>query len=650
MSAHAALFVTRGLVPLIREPGFINVWNLEKRKTLNELWIENGRFSTDVYAYGDVSYLTVRQLRAHGFIFIRKLGEKIETKDGEPPYDVTIRQPIGGRPLTLMEVENQIGRARVRLRRDFGDVLRTYALKKARDHHGCEAETIMQAEPRIHRLFGMPNGVVELSTWRDEVAGMKMEEGNMEKLVAMLDYFVYSADVIIYVGAGDLKSIESFCKLDKRRFARTRWICIDPVTPKCKWGNVQVENFMVRRAQDISHLVDHGPEKEVGFLWDVRTDREDYTEEGWEEVTKRQDELGEQIAETYSHIFAYALLKRRIPRNDETVRISGSWILPQPYAGNNMYEVRVFLKLGGFAWQNRTHIPKAEEKEIECSELRLMVEVMNAGVYGRDLKRRHLENIHIVRADGLLHPDSQSRADLFYLTNMRNVIREKRIEEILSISRIATVWVGDSTLTGYDDFTYSARKCMLTQSNAERMVLDGLGFMLFMMWKRNILGRNNVERTSFDPGWASRFLVIFDRPNHEFVPDVTLSRFIGIRRVTSLYRMTAPSVYQHSDEIKSSGLDVSGHLLAALVTGQYGFDLYWWVRMILEWSSQDREGKKKRIAEAGAQVIEWKEERAEEPWHRKEDLIAALHCASRMQLPSVSEEMFSSWISTLRLL
>lgn len=633
----------------MRENGFISVWDLTARKDLNALWIENGRYTSDVYAFGDISYLSIRQLRAHGFIFVRKTGEKIQTKDGEPPYDVTIKTVPGQGPLTLIDVENQIGAARMRMRKEFGDVLRAYALKRARDHHGCEAETIMQADPRVHHLYGMPPETIHYERWLSHDCTLTEREGTEWKLTAMLDYFIYSADVVIYVGAGDLKSLYEFRRLDRRRFERIRWICVDPISKDPEYGNIRVERRLVHRSRDIADLVNHGAQMEVAFIWDVRTDREDYTAEEWEEATVRQDELGEEIARSYAHIFGYALLKRRIPRESDEVRIYASLVLPQPYAGTDMYEVRSYLKLSGYMWQQRSHIVAASHKVYSCAELRSMVEYANYGGFGRDLKRRHFETLNIVRADGLTHPLTDSRADLFYMTNMCNLMKEQRIGMILGVSKIATVWIGDSTFTGYDDFTYSARVGMLTQSSATRMVLDGLGFMLFLMWKRAVMGRMDVQRVPFDPSWAAKFLVVCERPEHEFVPDVALSRFIGIRRVTSHYRMTAPHIYRKCDEIKSNGLDVSGHLLAALVTGWYGFDLYWWVRMILEWSSLGACDKKKELARSGAHVIEWKEERAAIPWHKREDLIAALQCARAMKLPSVSDEMLTSWIEMLRL-
>lgn len=642
------LFVTPSLVSTVREPGFLPFWDLTKRRTLNELWIENGRFGGDVYASGDISYLTIRQLRAHGFIFVRMKGEEIRTKDGDAPTDVVVTQQMLNDTITGWGLENQIGKARMRMRRGFGDALRLYALARVRELHGCEAETLMMADPSKHRLYGMPKSTVKYQSWHYCEKDLVENDTREKKLVAMLDYIIYSAEVVVYVGCGDLQTMYAFRDLDRRRFDRIRWICVDPIVPPSKYKNVITIPSAILEPCDMEHICQMWNREEAVLLWDVRSDREDRTNAEWETLTYHQDYLGEQIAKTYINKFAYALLKRRIPRFRETVPIWTSVLLPQPYAGDDMYELRNFVRLKGYIRQERVHLPYPTTTMCDVKDLQDMAEYANKLKFGRDLKRRHFEHLHIVYENGLEHHNQNSRADLFYLTNMRNVTKISKIYDVISESQIATLWIGDSTYTGYDDFTFETRKAMLMISDAKRMVIDGLGFMLLLMWKKELLPEYNILKTSFDPSWASNFMIVCERPKHEFVPDMSLSRFIGIRRHSAHYRTHAPHLYRASDLAKAAGLDVSGHLLIALVTGKYSFDMYWWVRMILEWSKLNAKEKVAALQNCKAQVIEWKEEAAEKPWHRKEDLIGALQCAKQMKIPSLEDDMLDRWIETLR--
>nr|AZJ37600.1 VP4 [Skunk River virus] len=642
--AHAVLFVSSKLRRFLKD-AFLPVWEIRGNESLNDLWVKNGRFSTDVYAYGNIAHLTIRQLRGHGFLFIATKHEVIQTRDGGAPHDVEVnaRQLESG-VFTIKDLETTIGRTRVQLRRNFGDCIRIIALRDAEELHGSEAETLMQCNPRIHKVYGLPRPPPAIGLEESRVVPFRDDQPTDEKLVAMLDYFCYSSDKIIYIGCGDLRTLEKFEKKDPLRFSGTKWICIDPIVPETRWDNVQTYRFLVQHGSDIQKFrcCDDANPEEVSLIWDVRSDRGLLNDSEWEEEAERQDRLGEHIAWMNREWLHLALIKMRIPTRDGALRCLTSCAFPQPGADSNLFELRNLLRLYGFSHVDRTHIPIVTELDYPNSTLRSLVLNFHGKHRGKQLKRSILEFLHITPRNGLNTSTSpRPRADLFYLTNRINESRREDIFKVLERTRIGTVWVGDQIID-YDDFSMSSRELMLRLSRPGKMVLDGNGFMLFSMWRK--LG-NATLQTRYDPWWAAQFAVVVGYKGQIVpVPDVSLCRFIGLRQESSLMRVRGESVHRKADLVKSLGLDLSGHLYMCLMSNCYVADLHWWFRMILEWSVLSAEGKKEEIKRSDAELIEWKEEKASTPWHLREDLIAALKLAREHHLPDMPAQVFDYWL------
>ncbi len=153
---------------------------------------------------------------------------------------------------------------------------------------------------------------------------------------------------------------------------------------------------------------------------------------------------------------------------------------------------------------------------------------------------------------------------------------------------------------------------------------------------------------TYDPAWAMNFAVSLKEPIPDPpVPDISLCRFIGLRVESSVLRVRNPTLHETADELKRMGLDLSGHLYVTLMSGAYVTDLFWWFKMILEWSSQGKEQKIRDLKRSAAEVIEWKEQMAERPWHVRNDLIAALREYKR-KMGTREGASIDSWLELLR--
>nr|AZK31315.1 VP4 [Big Cypress virus] len=638
--AHAVIYVSSRLRRYLRD-AFLPVWELKGTESINDIWIQNGRYSYDIYAIGNISKFTIRQLRGHGFIFVTYRGEKILTADGPAPIDIDVRDDE--KTITMKTLETCIGKARVQLRRHFGNVLRAVALDEAVDLHGSEVETLMQSDPKRHRVFGLPKSPPAIGIEMSRVKPYVNDGPTDEKLVAMLDYITYSADLIIYVGCGDLRTLKKFRKKDERRFERTQWICVDPIVEGSEFANVQVYRQLVMNGRDLLKFKPKNENDEVVFLWDVRSDRGILSDEEWERQAEKEDRLGEQIAWENRDWIHLALIKMRIPLRNGSLRCITSCAFPQPGAQENLFELRNLLRLYGPSSVNRTHIPVVTELEYPIITLRKLVNDFHGRARGKCLKRALLEYLHIVPRNGLDPYSALERADLFYLTNQPNKDRAKDIDRVVEASIISTLWRGEDE-PDYNDFSISPRYAMLKFSRPHRLVLDGNGFVLYLMWKNPAKFRSS--KITYDPWWAQQFIVIYKHGGiREPVPDVSLCRFIGLRQESSLLRIRGESVHSRADQVKRIGLDLSGHLYICLMSNQYVADLYWWFRMILEWSCLNSEGKKEELKRSGAEVIEWKEEKADAPWHLREDLIAALKLAREQHLSDLPDVLFDYWLN-----
>ncbi|AEE98372.1 VP4 [Umatilla virus] len=626
--SHAVIHLSKSLEHLASKL-FLPTWKIEGDKTVNELWIENGRYFTDVYAIGRLHALTIRQARGHSIIFVVYGDDSTRLKDAIAPRDIHI--PKGSLDLRGPEVhkmlERIIGAKRVRLRAEFGNVLRKYAFKNCITFHGSEIETVTKSDPRKHKVYGLPElcpmitrfGVMDNEIYQSDAACD-------EKLVSMLDYAIYSCDVVYYVGCGDLRTLRIFQKRDPQRFSRVKWVCIDPIAPNYGSSNVKVYPCVFKEPKDLLKFKQTG--KEHMLIWDVRSDKGDASPWEWEDICREQDALGEETARKNKSWLHMAIVKRRIPQYQEQLTLYGSCVLPQPGAPQNMYELRnVIIHHDAPSHIDRKHLQEAQLFYVNVKKAREMVAKFHGLDRGRKLKRSIIETLHIMRDNGLTSQHQEKRCDLFYLTNKRNEDYQMQISQILRESEIATLWVGDTKPYGYDDFKMDRRSLMLRYSAEDRLVIDGNGFMLLLMWQ----GEIDARAIRYDPFWAEQFCVIVKYTDFERnLPDISLCRFIGLRAESSLMRIRSDHLHERTDLVKRLGLDVSGHLYVTLVSGRYCVDLLWWFRMIMEWSSMNAKDKLQRMREKNVEVIEWKDDKVDEPWHVREDLIAALRHAKEM--------------------
>ncbi|AFK91699.1 VP4 [Bluetongue virus 1] len=638
---HAVLYVTNELSHLVKS-GYLPIWHLTGDESLNDLWLENGKYATDVYAYGDVSKWTIRQLRGHGFIFI-STHKNVQLADIIKTVDVRVSREVV-RSQDMKMFENEVGRRRIRMRKGFGDALRSYAFKVAIEFHGSEAETLNDANPRLHKVYGMPE-IPPLYMEYAEVGDKFDDEPTDEKLVSMLDYIIYSAEEVHYVGCGDLRTLMLFKKRSPGRFKRVLWHVYDPIAPQCSDTNVIVHNVIVDSKKDVLKHMNFLKRVERLFVWDVSSDRNQMDDDEWESTRFAEDRLGEEIAYEMGGAFSSALIKHRIPAKRDEYHCISTYLLPQPGADTDMYELRNFMKLKGYSHVDRHMHPDAAVMKVVSRDVRRMVETFHGKDRGRFLKKRIFEHLHIMRKNGLFHESDEPRADLFYLTNRRNMGLEPSIYEVMKKSTIATVWVGRTPLYDYDDYSLPRSTVMLNGSYRNIRVLDGNGAILFLMWKYPDIIKKDL---TYDPAWAMNFAVSLKEPIPDPpVPDISLCRFIGLRVESSVLRVRNPTLHETADELKRMGLDLSGHLYVTLMSGAYVTDLFWWFKMILEWSSQGKEQKIRDLKRSAAEVIEWKEQMAERPWHVRNDLIAALREYKR-KMGTREGASIDSWLELLR--
>nr|AYA60491.1 VP4 [Mobuck virus] len=641
---HAVIYVAKGFEHQLNET-FLPVIRLTGKETLNTVWRILGKHQTDIFVTGNIIPWSLRQLRGLNFIFVGRKGQKIQTRDGIAPLDIAF-PAIYPKDASAKSFETKIGTDRVGLRKKCGDLVRKWCTTFAVEFHGSEAETLMCTDPRRHRVYGLPIPPPGLG-FSTTVKLPYLDDGPTdEKLVCMLDYFVYDFDVIYYVGAGDMRTLMKFRSKDIERFNRTTWVCIDPISPACSYQNVVVMPILLETPEQLRGLMRYGEGLTHGLIWDVRSDRGDSSNEEWEMRARNEDVMGTLVAMANRDWLCMACVKLRIPMGEEVFTVCTSLIVPQPMAPATMFELRTILKLNGYSRIAREHLIDARDVTVTHDECVTLVRNFHGFSRGRKLKRAILQFLHIMRADGLNHRSVLPRVDMFYLTNRRNNSNIPLINYILSTSAFATVWIGEETQTGYDDFRYSSTALMLKFCNEERMVLDLNGFILYLMWK-GCLGDEGF-RESYDPAWACKFgVVCMRRGPIEIVPDVSLCRFVGLRTHSTMLRLNTDYVHKRPDILKRLELDVSGHLYISLVSGAFCFDLLWWIKMIRDWSSLDEVGKLYLIAQCKAEMIEWREEGANEPWHKLEDLRAALILASTLDLSGVRRRDFERWIDML---
>nr|UBT83498.1 VP4 [Middle Point orbivirus]UBT83527.1 VP4 [Middle Point orbivirus]UBT83597.1 VP4 [Middle Point orbivirus]UBT83607.1 VP4 [Middle Point orbivirus]UBT83667.1 VP4 [Middle Point orbivirus] len=643
-STHAVIYLARGFEPQLADV-FLPILRITGKEDLNSLWKAIGMYNTDIYCQGTLQKWTIRQLRGLGFIFCARRGQTILTLSGPAPIDIVFPSNYP-RDTSSKEFETKIGVDRVHLRRKFGNILRDWAFKFAIEFHGSEAETVMMADPRRHTVYGKPTSPPALGIPSQIDTPYSNDHPTDEKLVCLLDYMTYSADVVYYVGSGDLRTLQKFRAKDQRRFERVTWFCIDPIVGESFAPNVICMRLLIT---DPSHL--RGLKKpgnlEHMLLWDVRSDKTGHDSEAWERLTAYEDDLGQYVTMCNRDWLSLACLKLRIPVTKQIFDVFTSLIIPQPNAPITMFELRSIVRLNGFSHVDRSHIPLGRVITVQHADCCTLVKNFHGSMRGKRLKRNLLEYLHITQRDGLDHRSGLPRVDLFYLTNNCNRNRLDIIDEILETSALATVWIGNAVHTGYDDFAYSPQKLMLRFCSQQRMVLDGNGFVLFLMWK-GALGKDGYK-LSYDPAWASQFGVVTLRTYPtDLAPDVSLCRFLGLRRYSTMLRLNTDHVHRKPDILKSLQLDVSGHLLISLISGAYCFDLYWWIKMIRDWSVLPETDKLMMISQYKAEVVEWREDKANEPWHRVEDVRAALILAAELHLPAVSASDYLRWLEMLR--
>nr|ANH10675.1 VP4 [Parry's Lagoon virus] len=640
--AHTVLYLSGRLAPITRDL-FLPTWQIKKGSDLNTLWLENGQYFSDVYAIGDISHLTLRQLRGHNFLFVLHKRDRVFAKDGEVPRDIEVDDAqlrSSSFPLPK-QLERLIGHGRVSLRRFFGNAVRKYAFSVANEFNGSEVETVMQADFKKHRVYGLPENPPAIGIEKPRDAPYDDDKGTDEKLVSMLDYAVMSADVVYYVGCGDMRTLRTFARQDPKRFSRATWLCIDPIVSKSWHKNVLCINQPIEDPSDLRKLYLDKRGESI-LIWDVRSDRGNMTDWEWEDFCQEQDELGDRVALKNSDWLAYSIVKRRVPKFKPSVEMWSSLLIPQPGAPEDMYELRNIIKGQGFSYVDRSHIPEPKSQRISVNQMRKLV-LYHGKHRGKKLKISLIEYLHITRRDGLSVVSARS-AHLFYLTNKRNQDRHFAIAEVIRAAEISTLWIGHDIPTGYDDFTWDRRDVMTRYSKDDTMVLDGNGFMLFMMWKID----SKLKYIRYDPYWAENFAVVFKkRTKFEPVPDVSLCRFIGIRAESSMLRIRTDMIHHAPDVLKDMGLDLSGHLYVTLASGRYCTDLTWWFDMILKWSCEEKDTKLRLLNESGAEVIEWKKEKEGEPWHILPDLIAALRQAEIQNFGGLSCQ-YRKWVQYLR--
>nr|QBL15290.1 VP4 [Japanaut virus] len=614
---HAVLFVTNELRRLV-ETSYLQRWELKGDETLNELWIENGKFTSDVYCYGKLPELNIRQLRGHGFIFI-STHKSIDIKGRLMKVDVLVpRERL--KDENVKKLETLIGKVRVKLRKNFGNALRSYAFRRAVVLHGSEAETLSNANPRLHVVCGLPEIPPHIPMLTDQLYRY-IDEPTDEKLVSMLDYSCYSAEEVHYVGSGDGRTLLKFRERDRGRFDRITWHLYDPIIGDLKMSNIHAHKQLVSSKSDILMNINTLKKVERLFLWDVSSDRGLLDDVEWEKVRNSEDRKGELIASELSGAFSLAIIKHRVPTHRQEYKCFTSIIIPQPGAPATMYELRNVIRLDGYSHTNREHLSKARYLNVKTRDGQRLVEYFHGLERGRKLKKNIYEYLHIERVDGLVDK-RERRADLFYLSNARNLHSIDKIYDVIQKSEIATVWVGREPLYEYDDMVFSRAELMLRVSNENIRCFDGNGAILFLMWREPDVVKLDLN---YDPIWAQNFMVSVRCATPErAVPDLSLCRFIGLRSESSLLRLRMPRVHETADVLKEIGLDLSGHLYITLMSGSYTTDLYWWFRMILEWSSQKEHAKLDDIRVEHADLIEWKSEMANKPWHIKQDLVAAL--------------------------
>nr|AGZ91932.1 capping enzyme VP4 [Changuinola virus] len=636
---HAVIYLTNELVQVILK-SFLPKWKLTGTETLNDLWLQNGLYNYDVYAYGNISNWSYKQLRAHGFIFV-STRKRLSLSDGEVEVDIHLSHNF--LHATTKELETEIGKRRLKLRKGFGDMLRKYALMVSKNLNGSEAETLNDANFKIHKVKGLPEIPPHYN--QNKRISYRKDGATDEKLVSLLDYMIYSAEEVHYIGCGDLRTLLKFKKRSEKRFNQIEWHLYDKIIPEIDLPNVKVHNEFVFKASDVMKYVNISKTVERVFIWDVSTDRIGLSDEEWDNQRSKEDRLGEIIATELEGLFSLALIKHRIPTNIENYKCITSMLIPQPGAPHDMFELRNLLKLSGFTWVNRDHIPRYNYINVNSEKCRKLVTDYHGRDRGKELKKRLFEYLHIERVNGLHSKDLESRSDLFYLTNKMNQNDKKLIDDVVKNSMISTLWVSKKELFDYDDFFLERNVVMLKYSSRDRRVLDGNGAILFLLWNYpHIFLRNH----HYDPSWAMNFAVIIresvpDPP----VPDVSLCRFIGLRAESSQLRLNNPHTHIVSDAVKELGLDLSGHLYVTLMCNGYVTDLYWWFMMILNWSNQNREKKLYDLKVSKATIIEWKEENANKPWHVKNDLIAALN--ELIYQKNDLEPLALSWIELLRM-
>ncbi len=645
-AAHAVIHVARGFETQLANV-YLPVIKLSGKEDLNHLWRIIGQYNTDVYVTGHLTRWTLRQLRAFCFIFVSRRGQIVNLMDGPAPQDISFPNNYPKDSLSK-DFETKIGVDRMHLRKRFGNLLRGWTMKFATEFHGCEAETLMMADPRRHTIYGLPPSPPAIGIDSTVYEPYLNDLPTDEKLVSLLDYMLFSADIVYYVGSGDLRTVMKFRHKDLARFNRARWICIDPISPVSPAPNIICYKSMITHPGQLRELKIDGDDLEHMLIWDVRSDKTGRTPEEWEIVTQNEDAMGACIALYNRDWLALACVKYRIPAGSRApVGVFTSMLVPQPSAPTTMYELRSIMRLEGFSHVDRSHIPKARDLVVEHSDCVRLVQNFHGVARGKMLKKSLLEYLHISRVDGLEHRSGKPRVDLFYLTNKCNSNKKKKIHEVLALSNVATVWIGEETLTGYDDFKFSSQTLMLRYSSKERMVLDGNGVILYLMWKGAF--KEEPRKIIYDPSWAMKFGVVMRRSyGEDIVPDVSLCRFVGLRRLSTQYRLNTDFIHRRADVLKRLGLDVSGHLFVALVSGAYCFDMHWWVKMIKEWSVLNERDKLVSLADAKADIIEWREENANAPWHRPEDLAAALSLVSSLQIPVVSNADIAKWLEILR--
>ncbi|AAG34260.1 VP4 [St Croix River virus] len=633
--SHVVLYLSRSLCRYLGAGA--DLLTLRGAEDPQWLWQASSTRFKDFYCTGPIHNFSIRQLRGYSFLFVVYEGDRVRCLDGDVPRDVVITPHQLSSLKGQKDLESLIGKARVPLRRTFGDEIRKHAATFCDSFSGSEAETIMMLRTDRYHISGRtpnpPN-----SNFPYPSLPFKGDRECGDKLVAMLDYLIPHAEYrAIYVGSGRGDTVQSFARRSPRRFSLGQWVLIDAnVSWEAPPSNVLLYQGYVHSVDDVAQFLVPGALNQI-LIWDVRTDNVGLSKFQWEERAMEQDMLGENTAEALQSELAAALLKHRIPQfSDNRDEVFTSTLLPQPGAPAGMYEMRNFCRLDGPRTFNRS-IPTAQRHPIKYDECRAMVEELHRSRRGANLRRRIFEFLHIQDEDGLLH-FGEKTAHLFYLTNSCN---EEHIGDLRAIVRsagIATLWVGGE-IFGYPDFSYDRRLAIADFCTKDRMVYSGLGYILLLMWEGSV-----PTSLPFDPWWADSFAVIVKRREVPFLPDVSLCRFIGIRERSSQLRLRFREVHDVMDVVKSLGVDASGHLFIGILSSNYVFDPYIWVNMIMLWSQQSRTDKIRDIESHGAAVIEWDRSHMDKPWHSFDDLTASLVALGKILPP----QRYRSFLSRVR--